>query len=78
MCNLPVNSEPRDAASHLIRHSLPIFLSYYKALDATITASLSTRSQDITMMSQEFNSGFLVSFASGVMGKELLDETTMK
>ena len=36
------------------------------------------RSQDITMMSQEFNSGLLVSFASGGVGKELLDETTIK
>ena len=36
------------------------------------------KSQDITMMRKGLNSGFLVNFASGVVEKKLLDETTIK
>ena len=35
--NSPVNSEPKDNASHLVRHLLLISLSYGKAFDVTTT-----------------------------------------
>ena len=38
----------------------------------------STRARDVTMMGKRLNSGLLVSFASGVVEKELLDETTIR
>ena len=36
------------------------------------------KSQDVMMMGIGLNSGFLVSFASGAVEMELLDETTIK